>query len=31
VTTQHVSAHYLVVLTPSETRWRVRVLQAVTE
>jgi len=29
--TQHVSARYLVVLTPSETRWRVRVLQAVTE
>jgi hypothetical protein len=31
VTTQHVSARYVVVLTPSETRWRVRVLQAVTE
>jgi hypothetical protein len=31
VTTQHVSARYLVVLTPSETRWRVRVVQAVTE
>lgn len=29
--TQHVSARYVVVLTPSETRWRVRVLQAVTE
>jgi hypothetical protein len=31
LTTQHVSARYVVVLTPSETRWRVRVLQAVTE
>ncbi len=31
LTTQHVSAHYVVVLTPSETRWRVRVFQAVTE
>jgi len=29
LTTQHVSARYTVVLTPSETRWRVRVLQAV--
>ena len=26
--TQHVRARYLVVLTPSELRWRVRVLQA---
>lgn len=26
---QHVSAHYIVVLTPSETRWRVRVFEAV--
>ena len=31
LTTQHVTARYVVVLTPSETRWRVRVLQAVTE
>jgi hypothetical protein len=31
LTTQHVSARYVVVLTPSETRWRVRVLQAVME
>jgi len=31
VTMQHVSARYLVVMTPSETRWRVRILQAVTE
>jgi hypothetical protein len=27
--TQHVSARYIVVLTPSEVRWRVRVFQAV--
>jgi hypothetical protein len=26
--TQHVRAHYVVVLTPSESRWRVRVLQS---
>jgi hypothetical protein len=26
--TEHVHARYLVVLTPSESRWRVRVLQA---
>lgn len=26
---QHVRARYVVVLTPSETRWRVRVLEAV--
>jgi hypothetical protein len=31
LTTQHVNARYMVVLTPSETRWRVRVFQAVTE
>jgi hypothetical protein len=31
LTTQHVRGRYVVVLTPSETRWRVRVLQAVTE
>jgi hypothetical protein len=31
LTTKHVNARYVVVLTPSETRWRVRVLQAVTE
>ena len=29
--TQHVSAYYVVVLTPSEVRWRVRVFQAVPE
>lgn len=27
--TQHVSTRYIVVLTPSEVRWRVRVFQAV--
>jgi hypothetical protein len=26
--TQHVKARYLVVMTPAETRWRVRVFQA---
>ncbi len=31
VTTQHVKARYVAVLTPSETRWRVRIFQAVTE
>lgn len=31
LTTQHMTARYVVVLTPSETRWRVRVLQAVAE
>jgi len=31
VTTQHVSARYIVVLTPAEVRWRVRVFQAVPE
>jgi hypothetical protein len=30
-TTQHVSARYLIVLTPAEVRWRVRVFQAVPE
>jgi len=30
-TTQHVSARYVVVLTPAEVRWRVRVFQAVPE
>jgi hypothetical protein len=29
--TQHVHARYLVVLTPSELRWRVRVLEAKSE
>jgi hypothetical protein len=28
LTTQHVSAHYIVVMTPAEVRWRVRVFQA---
>jgi hypothetical protein len=27
LTTQHVHAHYIVVLTPAEVRWRVRVFQ----
>jgi hypothetical protein len=27
-TTQHVSARYFIVLTPTEVRWRVRVFQA---
>ena len=31
VGTQHVRAHYVVVLTPSETRWRVREFEAVPE
>jgi hypothetical protein len=26
-TTQHVSARYVIVLTPAEMRWRVRILQ----
>jgi hypothetical protein len=30
-TTQHVSARYLIVMTPAEVRWRVRVFQAVPE
>ena len=28
---QHMRAHYIVVMTPSETRWKVRVFQAVPE
>jgi hypothetical protein len=28
LTTQHVSARYIVVMTPAEVRWRVRVFQA---
>jgi hypothetical protein len=28
---QHISARYLIVLTPAELRWRVRVFQAVPE
>jgi len=28
---KHVRAHYVVVMTPSETRWKVRVFQAVPE
>jgi hypothetical protein len=31
LTTQRVSARYIVVLTPAEVRWRVRVFQAVPE
>jgi hypothetical protein len=27
LTTQQVHAHYIVVLTPAEVRWRVRVFQ----
>ena len=30
-TTQHISARYVIVLTPAEVRWRVRVFQAVSE
>lgn len=30
-TTQHVTAKYVVVMTPTEVRWRVRVFQAVAE
>jgi hypothetical protein len=30
-TAQHVSAKYIIVLTPAEVRWRVRVFQAVPE
>jgi len=30
-TTQHVNATYVIVLTPAEVRWRVRVFQAVSE
>jgi hypothetical protein len=28
IATQHVSAHYLVMFTPAETRWKIRVFQA---
>lgn len=28
---QHLKAHYIVVMTPSETRWKVRVFQAVSD
>jgi hypothetical protein len=28
LTTQHLRAHYIVVMTPAEVRWRVRVFQA---
>lgn len=31
VATQHVSTRYVVVLTPSEVRWRVRIFQAIPE
>lgn len=31
LTTQRVSAHYVVMLSPSETRWKVRIFQAGTE
>lgn len=31
LTTQHLKAHYVVILTPTETRWRVRLFQAVPE
>jgi hypothetical protein len=31
VATKKMKARYLVVMTPAETRWRVRVLQAVTD
>jgi hypothetical protein len=31
LTTHHVSAHYVVMLSPSETRWKVRILQAGTD
>ena len=31
VATQQIRAHYIVVLTPAETRWKVRVLQAAAE
>ena len=30
-TTQHVSARYVIVLTPAELQWRVRVFQAIPE
>jgi hypothetical protein len=28
ITSQHMSTHYIVVLTPAEARWKVRVFQA---
>jgi hypothetical protein len=28
VATQHVTAHYIVILTPAETRWKIRLFQA---
>jgi hypothetical protein len=31
VTTQHIRARYIVVMTPAETRWRVRVFQGAPE
>ena len=31
LTTHHVSAHYVAMLSPSETRWKVRILQAGTD
>jgi hypothetical protein len=31
ITTQRESARYLVVLTPAEVRWRVRVFQSIPE
>jgi len=31
IATRRVRAHYIVVLIPSEVRWKVRVLQAVPE
>jgi len=30
-TTQHISARYVIVLTPAEVQWRVRVFQALSE
>ncbi len=30
-TTQHVRAHYIVILNPAEARWKVRVFQAMPE
>lgn len=29
--TEHLNARYIVILTPTETRWRVRIFQAVSE
>ena len=31
LTTHHVSVHYVAMLSPSETRWKVRILQAGTD